>query len=60
VLNAKTNKDNFIPKYQAIASIIYNQKYDIIGLTELDSMEFSKKVVDYLNEIERKNHTGNV
>jgi len=60
VLNAKTKDDTFIPKYQAIASIIYNQKYDIIGLTELDSMEFSKKVVDYLNEIERKNHTGNV
>ena len=60
VLNAKTKDDTFIPKYQAIASIIYNQKYDIIGLTELDSMEFSKKVVDYLNEIERKHHTGNV
>lgn len=60
VLNAQTKDDTFIPKYQAIASIIYNQKYDIVGLTELDSMDFSRKIVDYLNEIERKNHTGNV
>ena len=47
-------------KAKAIASVIYNQKYDVVGLTELDGLNVAPHLVDLLNEIERKNHTGNV
>lgn len=47
-------------KGQAIASIIYNQKYDVCGLTELDSVNVPHRLADLLNEIERKKGTNNV
>ena len=47
-------------KAKAIASVIYNQKYDVVGLTELDGLNVAPHLADLLNEIERKNHTGNV
>lgn len=47
-------------KAKAIASVIHNQKYDVVGLTELDGLNVAPHLADLLNEIERKNHTGNV
>ncbi|TDU98102.1 MnuA family membrane nuclease [Metamycoplasma hyosynoviae] len=46
-------------KAHAIASIIHNQQYDIVGLTELDSIEVSPIIVELLNELENKKGTGN-
>ncbi|MDC8921525.1 lipoprotein 17-related variable surface protein [Metamycoplasma hyosynoviae] len=58
--------DNSLPdggkpkaKAHAIASIIHNQQYDIVGLTELDSINVSPVIVGLLNELETKKGTGN-
>lgn len=48
-------------KGKAIASIIYDQKYDICAITELDSVDrVPSHLVDLLNEIENKYSTNNV
>lgn len=48
------------PKGEAIASIIYHNKFDICGLTEVDGDGTSpQKLADLLNEIEQKNNTNN-
>ena len=47
-------------KGKAIASIIYNQKYDVVGLTELDGLNVAPHIVNLLNEIEKKYNTKNV
>ncbi|WP_373440383.1 endonuclease/exonuclease/phosphatase family protein [Metamycoplasma equirhinis] len=46
------------PKGQAIASIIFAQKYDIVGLTEVDGDGTSpKSLAEYLNDLEKKNNS---
>ncbi|KDE45596.1 hypothetical protein NPL4_01015 [Metamycoplasma hyosynoviae] len=58
--NALPNGENPKAKAHAIASIIHNQQYDIVGLTELDSIEVSPVIVELLNELENKKGTGNI
>ncbi|MCR8966268.1 endonuclease/exonuclease/phosphatase family protein [Mycoplasma zalophidermidis] len=48
------------PKPQAIASIIFTQKYDVVGLIELDSTKVISRLVNYLNVLEQKNNTNNL
>ncbi|MBU4691678.1 hypothetical protein KQ872_01720 [Mycoplasma sp. ES3225-GEN-MYC] len=48
------------PKYQAITSIIFTQKYDVVGLIELDSIKVISRLVNYLNVLEQKNNTNNL
>ncbi|ASI54200.1 hypothetical protein MHSN_03445 [Metamycoplasma hyosynoviae] len=57
--NALPNGKNPKAKAHAIASIIHNQQYDIVGLTELKSIEVSPVIVELLNELENKKGTGN-
>ncbi|MDD1360731.1 hypothetical protein PT317_01830 [Metamycoplasma hyosynoviae] len=46
-------------KAHAIASIIHNQKFDVVGLTEVDSVEVAPKIAELLNELETKKGTNN-
>ncbi|MCS4536639.1 hypothetical protein NXS15_00640 [Mycoplasma sp. CSL7475-4] len=59
VLNFGSRSVKYEPKGQAIASIIYTQDYDVVGVTELDSEEAIKQVVNLLNEIDTKHSVNN-
>ncbi|TQC53999.1 hypothetical protein E1I18_00880 [Mycoplasmopsis mucosicanis] len=48
-----------VSKGQAIASVIYVNNYDVVGLTELDGDNVPNILVDLLNDLEKKNNRNN-